>query len=95
MTNPFAAIETSINAACIGALANVSVTLASAAIINGILSKPSAAQMGIMSTSPELLAKTSELSTVATGQTLTINAIVYTVRAIEPDGTGMTRLILE
>jgi hypothetical protein len=95
MPNPFAAIETSINAACIGALANVTATLASAVTISAILSKPSGGQMGIMSTSPELVAKTSDLATVANGQTITINAVAYTVRAIEPDGTGMTRITLE
>jgi len=91
----FSVIESSINAACIGALANVAATLESGAVVSGILSKPSGAQMGIMSTSPELVAKTDDLATVANGQTITINAVAYTVRAIEPDGTGITRLTLE
>ena len=95
MATPFAAIESSINAACIGALANVAATLASGAVVSGILSKPSGAQMGIMSTSPELVAQTADLTSVANGQTITINAVAYTVRAIEPDGTGITRLTLE
>ena len=95
MGTPFAAIESSINAACIGALANVSATLASGAVVNGILSAPTGAQIGIISTAPELVAHTSDLATVANGQTITINSVAYTVRAIEPDGTGITRLTLE
>ena len=95
MTNPFAAIETSINNVCMSALANVNATLASAAVVSGIFNKPSAVQMGLMSTSPELICKTSDVTTVANGQTITINSTAYTVRAIEPDGVGMTRITLE
>jgi hypothetical protein len=95
MTNPFAAIETSINNACIGALANVQAGLASGAKVGGIFSKPSAVQLGLMSTSPELICKTSDVTTVANGQTITINSTAHTVRAIEPDGVGMTRITLE
>lgn len=39
--------------------------------------------------------KTTDLSAVTVGSTLTINAVAYTVAAIEPDGTGMTRLALK
>ena len=95
MTNPFAAIETSINNACVGALANVQATLASGAKISGIFSKPSAVQMGLMTTSPDLVCRTSDVASVANGQSITINSTAYTVRAIEPDGAGMTRITLE
>ncbi len=95
MTNPFASIEASINTACIGALANVTATLASGAQVAGIFSKPSAVQMGLMSTSPDLVCKTSDVTSVANGQTISINSTAYTVRAIEPDYTGMTRITLE
>jgi len=46
---------------------------------------------------PTFLAETSELSTysVAVGDTITINGTSYTVRVLQPDGTGFTLIILE
>jgi hypothetical protein len=38
---------------------------------------------------------TSEVASVAQGQTMVIGATTYKVRGVEPDGTGMTLLRLE
>jgi hypothetical protein len=56
------------------------------------------AQAGVLfvSAQPRFLIRSSDLPTGATfGDTITISAIAYTVRVIQPDGTGMTTLVLE
>jgi hypothetical protein len=48
----------------------------------------------VESTEPTLLARTADVSGLAHGDTLTISAVSYTVRGIQPDGTGMTQIML-
>ena len=48
----------------------------------------------VESTEPTLLARTSDVSGLAHGDSLTISAVSYTVRGIQPDGTGMTQIML-
>lgn len=36
-----------------------------------------------------------DLAAVTIGSTLTIDSVAYTVAALEPDGTGVTRVILK
>lgn len=43
---------------------------------------------------PMLMARTADVSSLAKNATLTINAVAYTVRRLEDDGTGFTRVIL-
>jgi len=51
-------------------------------------------EIGIESTVPQVLVKTTDVPSVAHGQTMTINAVVYNIIAIQPDGTGMTLILL-
>lgn len=46
---------------------------------------------------PTALARSVDITaySVAVGDTLTINSTTYIVRIVQPDGTGMTLLILE
>lgn len=37
---------------------------------------------------------TADMPTAAHGQTLTIASVVYTIRGVQSDGTGMTTLVL-
>lgn len=56
------------------------------------------AQAGVVfvSAQPRFLIRSSDLPAGADyGDTVTISAIAYKVRVIQPDGTGMTTLILE
>ncbi len=46
-------------------------------------------------TDPRLTCRTSDVSAVAVGDSVTVNAVAYTVCAIEPDGTGITILRLK
>ena len=48
----------------------------------------------VESTEPTLLVRTADVSGLAHGDTLTISAVSYTVRGIQPDGTGMTQIML-
>ena len=48
----------------------------------------------VESTEPTLLARTVDVSGLAHGDSLTISAVSYTVRGIQPDGTGMTQIML-
>ena len=48
----------------------------------------------VESTEPTLLARTADVSGLAHGDSLTISAVSYTVRGIQPDGTGMTHIML-
>lgn len=50
---------------------------------------------GIAGAQPALTLPSSVLGVEPVGQAVTINALAYTVAAHEPDGTGMSRLLLE
>lgn len=66
--------------------------------ITGILDNEylvSGSDLGVESTSPAFTCKTSDVSCVSHGDTLNIGTDEYTVRGVQPDGTGMTVLILE
>ena len=44
---------------------------------------------------PRFGCRTADVSTAAEGDTITINAVDYTMRIVQDDGTGMTTLVLE
>ena len=96
MTSPFAAIETSINAACIGALANVSATIG-AATVAGVFRQAYTDTAGGLAagSSPIFDCLASAVPTIARGNTVVINSVNYTVVGIEPDGAGWVSLILQ
>lgn len=49
----------------------------------------------IAGTQPSFLCASSAVAAVAIGAALSVNSTSYTVAEIQPDGTGLTRLILE
>ncbi len=51
--------------------------------------------LGISATQPVAVAKTSDVSSATRGTSITINGTAYTVMDNQPDGTGMTTLLLE
>ncbi len=69
-----------------------------AATIQGIFDAPFKSavegEMGIESTLPQVLVKTSDVPSAVHGQTMTIDSIVYQIIGIQPDGTGMTQILL-
>ena len=52
--------------------------------------------VGIVSAEPRFMCRSSDVpATAAPGDALVVNSINYTVRVIQPDGTGVTTLVLE
>jgi len=70
------------------------VTVATASVW-GIFENAYAEDLGIAGTRPELTCRTTDVSTAAAGTAVVANELSYLVRGIQPDGTGMTVLILE
>ena len=52
-------------------------------------------EVGFAISQPRFLTKTSNVSTAQDGDTIVINGSTYKVRVVQPDGTGMTNLVLE
>ena len=44
---------------------------------------------------PRFLCRTSDVSAAAEGDGIVINSVSYVIRVVQPDGTGMTTLVLE
>lgn len=51
--------------------------------------------LGIATSQPVLLVNEDDTGTVAAGDSITVSGTSYTVREVQPDGLGLTRLILE
>lgn len=51
--------------------------------------------LGIATSQPVLWINEDDTGTVAAGASVTVDGTSYTVRSTEPDGLGLTRLILE
>lgn len=49
----------------------------------------------VESTGPSCVARTSDVSTLVQGSSVTINATAYKVATVQPDGFGVTTLQLE
>ena len=64
--------------------------------INGLFKSQYAELLGVSSYVPVFTAATVDVSaaSVARGNLASINAVSYTVEEIQPDGTGVTQLIL-
>ena len=73
----------------------VTATLADGSTITGIFDAASVDVLTAASVGPQLIIKTASVGTLAYGSTLTISGVTYAVRQLDPDGTGMTTLILE
>ena len=63
--------------------------------ISGILDKQYIESGMIQGNAPTFLVKTSDISAIAQGQSITIASVAYTIREYHADGAGMTLLILE
>lgn len=51
--------------------------------------------LGMAGTQPSLRVRTADMAADPVGQAVTVNAAAYTVAAHEPDGTGISLLLLE
>ena len=60
-----------------------------------ILIQPNGLSVGYESAEPRLMARTTDVSSLSHGDTLTIQSVSYVLRGIEPDNLGMTTLLME
>jgi hypothetical protein len=51
--------------------------------------------IGMAGTQPTLRLRTADVAADPVGQAVSVNAVAYTVAAHEPDGTGVSVLMLE
>jgi len=65
------------------------------ATIEGILDDEYIEDLDIAGTRPVLICRTSDVAAVAQGASVTIGTVSYKVVVARPDGTGVTRLVLE
>ena len=71
-------------------------TLGGGGSVQVIFDKSYAGSLGglVESAGPQCVAMSSDVAAIVQGSTITINATVYTVTGVEPDGTGITVLQL-
>lgn len=94
MSSPFAAIESAINAAVLGALSNAPATIAGT-VVDGVFDAAYLDALGMTGNSPVFRCATADVASVAPGDAVVIGDTDYTVVGIEPDGVGMTLLRLQ
>lgn len=97
-TAPFAAAMHMLNASVLGVLANATATIGGA-VVPGIFDNGYAlgnvGMSGMASTQPVFTLNTNALAGEVVGTTIQVNGGSYLVAAHEPDGTGISRLLLE
>ncbi len=72
----------------------------SAVTINGIFDNEffevaAGGEVAVAMEQPQFACRTSDVSSAAEGDSITINTINYTIRVVQSDGTGVTVLVLE
>jgi hypothetical protein len=96
-TTRFAALEAKANAALLRHLANAQATVAGVAV-QGVFGNGYAVgqvgALGIASTQPSLTLLTTQVPAEPIGQAVLVAGQAYAVDAHEPDGTGISRLLL-
>ena len=96
-STPFARLEQRLNNAVMSHLSNAAATL-NGVEVTGVFDNAYRAGdigIGMASTQPAFTTLTDNVVGEAVGQLLTINGTSYYVAAHEPDGTGMSLLLLE
>ena len=95
--NAFAALEASVNHAVMAHLTNATATLNGVEVVGMFDNSYHAGDIGIgmASTQPAFTTLTANVVGEAVGQLMTIHGTSYYVAAHEPDGTGMSLLLLE
>jgi hypothetical protein len=99
MGNPFAALETAINSATLGAVGNATARIAGV-FVDGVFDSQYVNRLDMASAGPAFTALTASLPTgTAYGTTVNVTykgtTAAYTVAEVQNDGTGMTVLLLK
>lgn len=96
MTATFAAVQQRIASATQKHLADATADFGSGVTVDGLFRLPYGEAFGLVAgNSPSFEAPSGDLSGIARGASVTINATAYKVAEIKPDGQGMTLLVLE
>lgn len=75
--------------ATVGGVAGVAVLYDNGAAVGGV------GMLGMATSQPSITLPTSYVPSTPVGSTVIVNATTYLVAASEPDGTGISRLLLE
>lgn len=94
MATPFADIETALNATATAALANATM-IWGAYVVDGVFSSDAVHQYGVAARATVFRCLASALPAIAQAAAVSVDAVSYTVRAVETDATGLVTLILE
>jgi len=62
---------------------------------NDFIEVETGAGVGVALQQPRFQCRTADVASAAEGDALVINAVNYTIRIVQDDGTGMTVLVLE
>lgn len=73
----------------------VPAVLPGAVTVNVIFDNQYASPFDISASRPSCIGKSADLDSLLFGAEIVIGGVDYVVRSVEPDGTGMTRLMLE
>ena len=97
VSTPFASLEQRLNTAVVSRLSNATATLNGVEVAGVFDNSYRAGDIGIgmASTQPAFTTLTANVVGEAVGQLLVIHGTGYYVAAHEPDGTGMSLLLLE
>lgn len=90
----YSAFDTAINTAIIGALGKVRALIGGRSVA-GVFDNEYRNALGVADTLPMFSCLTSAVPNVARGSGVLINGTAWTVAEVQPDGTGMTRLMLK
>lgn len=94
MTASFSALEERVNAAVGSHLSNATATIGGGTV-DGLFSNGFVDSFGLSNSAKAFTCPSSAIPNLAYGDSVTINAVVYTVAETHPDGTGMTRVLLK
>lgn len=98
MPSPFAALETRVNSAVFNRLSNVECVL-SGITVSGIFDQAydvaGAGLSGLSSSTPAFTLPTSAVPASPVGMALAVRGVNYAVAEHQPDGSGLSVLILE
>lgn len=96
---PFAALESRVNNAVFARLANAEVSIEGGSAFSGIFDDGYALSavgpLGMGTSKPSVAVPSAQVPMEPSGKAITVNGVAYLVAAVEPDGVGSTRLLLE
>lgn len=96
---PFAALESRVNSAVFARLSNAAVSVNGAQAVGGIFDDGAAVgaagPLGMATSQPSVMVPSATVPADVAGLQASVNGVLYLVAASEPDGAGITRLLLE